>query len=112
MLPGKNPVQQFMRHLILAHQRQFLCPVFRDDRHDVGVRAKAGSGGAQAVGHDHVHVLLHKLCPRVFQHILGLHGKAAEYLSFSPVRPQPCQDIIGAFQFYVHVTIDQTDWMK
>ena len=49
MLPGKNPVQQLMRHLVFAHQRQLFCPVFRDDRHDVGVCAESGSGDAQAV---------------------------------------------------------------
>ena len=94
-----------MRHLVLAHQLQLLCAIFCDDSHKVRVRSESGSGCAQAVRHDHVHVLFRKLCPGIFQHILSFHGKAAKHLSLSPVGSKPCQNIIGAFQFNIHVAI-------
>ena len=105
MLSVKDPVQQLMRHLVLAHQLQLLCAIFCDDSHKVRVRSESGSGCAQAVRHDHVHVLFRKLCPGIFQHILGFHGKAAKHLSLSPVGSKPCQNIIGAFQFKLNLGI-------
>ena len=73
--------------LRFAHHRQSLLPVFRDERHDIGVHVKSRAGARHVVGHDHIEILARQLVPRVHQNVVGFRRKADKNLP-APLSPQ------------------------
>ena len=78
---GERHVPDAVRHLALAHQGQRFRPPVRNQRHNVGVRAKARALGGHVIGHNQVQMLGKQLSARVFQHVLRLGGKAHQHLA-------------------------------
>ena len=64
----------------------------------IRVRAEAGAGIAERVGGYHVGVLACELGTRVFEHVFGLHGEAADELTAPFVRAEPLQNVSRAAQ--------------
>ena len=78
-------------HLVLPHPGQLLQAVLGDEGDDVRGDAEACAGHLEVVGHDHVQLFPLQLGLGVGDHILGLHGEAADEQTGVPILGHPAQ---------------------
>ena len=104
-----QPVQELHGDTLFAHDLQLLCLVGCDQGHHVRVRTETGTGDFYVVPDDHVEILLHELAPGPVLHIGGLHGEAAENLSFPLVVAEVFERVLGALQGDTQVVIGFLD---